>query len=146
MFYEPVILNDEIIEYLKTLFKFNDSILQILNKKYKKKQYLKKVFIKLSKFYKPSISNDTILLFYSDPKIFFENNATLLNDTSYFDELGTSIFEHYFYVLYTKFIEENNNRLNSRNDIYSSNFSSFFKAHAKYITIQDFHLDSKKKK
>ena len=142
MFYEPVILNDEIIEYLKTLFKFNDSILQILNKKYKKKQYLKKVFIKLSKFYKPSISNDTILLFYSDPKIFFENNATLLNDTSYFDELGTSIFEHYFYVLYTKFIEENNNRLNSRNDIYSSNFSSFFKTHAKYITIQDFHLDT----
>ena len=142
MFYRPSALNQEDIEKLKLRFKFNDSILQLLNKKYKKELDFKKTFRKISKLLKPSISNETIELFYSDPKNFFENSLTLLNNTSYFDELGNSIFTHYFYILYEIFIEEKNNKRNSNYEIYKSNFSSFFRANKKYITIQDICLDT----
>ena len=91
MLYGPSPLNKEDIEKLKLRFKFNDSILQLLNKKYKKELNFKKTFRKISKLLKPSISNETIELFYSDPKNFFENNLTLLNNTSYFDESGKII-------------------------------------------------------
>ena len=135
------IFSAEELENLKLRFKFNDSILQILNKKYKNPLTYRKTYKKISKFRLPPISNETILLFYNEPKKFFENHITLLNNTSYYDELGTSIFAHYFYILYTIFIEQNN-KSNLNNEIYLSNFSSFFKAHKKYITTQDFSLET----
>ena len=130
----------EELENLKLRFKFNDAILHILNKKYKKPLTYKKTYKKISKLKKPPISNETIQSFYTDPKYFFGNHITLLNKTSYFDECGNSIFAHYFFVLHDIFIGKNNS--NPNNEIYSSNFLSFFKAHEKYITIQDLSLDT----
>ena len=78
------------------------------------------------------------MLFYNEPKKFFENHKTLLNNTSYYDELGNSIFAHYFNVLYNIFI----NKDYSYSEIYISNFNSFFKFHKNYITIQDLSLET----
>ena len=133
-------ITKEELENLRLRFKFNDSILEILNKKYKKPLTYRKTYKKIKKLEKPSISNEIIQSFYSDPKYFFGNQITLLNKTSYFDECGNSIFAHYFFVLYEIFIGKNN--ANPNNEIYISNFLSFFKAHEKYITIQDLSLDT----
>ena len=129
------------IEYLKQRFSSNAPILKILGNEYKKDFTFIKTYKKISKLLKPSISNETIQLFYSEPKNFFENHIKLLNNTSYFDELGNSILVHYFNILYNIFIQKNN--LNDKNnEIYLSNFLSFFKAHEKNIAILDLSLDT----
>ena len=133
-------ITKEELENLRLRFKFNDSILEILNKKYKKPLTYRKTYKKIKKLEKPSISNEIIQSFYSDPKYFFGNQITLLNKTSYFDECGNSIFAHYFFVLYEIFIGKNN--ANPNNEIYISNFLSFFKTYEKYIAIQDLSLDT----
>ena len=55
-----------------------------------------KIYKIIARLRKKPISVETIQLFYDEPKAFFENHSTLLNNTSYFDESGNSIFDHFF--------------------------------------------------
>ena len=105
---------EEELENLKIRFKFNDSILQILNTKHKKPLTYRKTYKEILKLEKPSLSNEIIQSFYSDPNYFFGNHTTLLNETSYFDEYGNSIFTHYFFILHEIFIEKNKDNQNNK--------------------------------
>ena len=119
--------------------KFNDQIKQKLKNLFKRKKGILEIHRIIYKLKKEPISDNIIQLFYEDPKTFFENHETLLNNTSFFDESGNSIFAHYFHILYMKFTN-NNHYLNY--EIYTSNFDSFFKIHGKYLAIQDLSLET----
>ena len=100
--------------------------------------------IKLSEFYKilsktrkKPIPDSIISLFYNDPQKFFLQHKELLNNTSYFDSCGNSIFMHYFYILYEDY-KINNNEV----PIYKQNFDTFFKEHKNYLIVQDICLDT----
>ena len=89
--------------------------------------YLKKSKPKL-------IPNKIIQMFYENPLIFFNNYKTYLKNTSYFDECGFSIFNHYFYILF-----ENKEK---NKEIYEKNFSEFFTEYKDALLIQDYFLDT----
>ena len=82
------------------------------------------------------IPNSTISLFYDDPKRFFSTFKNLLSANSLFDFNGTSIFEHYFYILFTKKHSE------FQIDIYEKNFDNFFKEFGQYLSIKDEVFDT----
>ena len=119
--------------------KFNIEIKQKLKNLFKRRIGIVKIYKIIARLRKKPISVETIQLFYDEPKAFFENHSTLLNNTSYFDESGNSIFDHYFNVLYMQFTNKNN-YLN--NKIYTSNFNSFFKTYEKYLAMQDSSLET----
>ncbi len=79
----------------------------------------------------------TIALFYDDPKTFFLTCKTLLSENCLFDVNLTSIFEHYFFVLYNT---ENN--LKFEKEIYENNFNNFFREFGKYLATRDDGFDT----
>ena len=85
------------------------------------------------------IPENTIKLFYNDPRSFFAEHKALLENTSYYDSCGNSIFAHYFEILY---ISSKKGKNNYKTEIYESNFNSFFIAHKKFITMQDISLET----
>ena len=85
------------------------------------------------------IPNNVIKLFYNQPDQFFSKYPHLLENTTYIDDTGNSIFAHYFYILYEKY-KGKNATINF--EIYESNFNSFFKENEKYFLVQDINLDT----
>ena len=128
----------ETIEILRIRYRFNEEIQKFLNKINKKPLTKRKIYKKIKKLKKQPIPNDAIQLFYNEPKNFFENHKTLLENTSYYDENDNSIFVHYFYILHNIF--KKNNFSNSK--MYLTNFNSFFIYHKKYLSIQDASLET----
>jgi len=82
------------------------------------------------------IPEKTIDLFYDDPKEFFLSFKNLISENSLFDFNLTSIFEHYFYVLFTQKGSE------LSREIYEKNFDNFFKEFGKYLSIRDEVFDT----
>ena len=137
-------------EYLSTIhnfFKFNDQVLKIINtckikqleNKPKQKKEIIKIFSKIKKHLHPPISNDTIQLFYENPKEFFSSYEKLLENTSFYDDGGNSIFIHYFYVIHDLYYDKS---AKINDSIYEKNFTGFFRNEAKYLSIQDFSLET----
>ena len=113
--------------------------------------------ITLSEFYKiyrktrvKPINDSIILLFYNDPQTFFKQHKYLLENSSYFDSCGNSIFIHYFNILYEQHKKYQNQTIKqtssvqNRNNksIYVQYFDSFFNKHKKYLLIPDICLDT----
>ena len=138
-------LINERLSKLQSCFKFDVEILNKLKnfeiknfKDKKERKKLRKILFKIKKLFKPCISNDTILLFYQNPNEFFNSYEQILEKTSFYDDSGNSIFIHYFYVLYDLYKK---NEINSDN-IYETNFNNFFTKEAKYLSMQDFALET----
>ena len=138
-------LINERLSKLQSCFKFDEEILNKLKnceiknfKDKKERKKLRRVLFKIKKLFKPCISNDTILLFYQNPNEFFNSYEQILEKTSFYDDSGNSIFIHYFYVLYDLY---KTNEINSDN-IYEQNFNNFFTKEAKYLSMQDFALET----
>jgi hypothetical protein len=127
-------------EYLERYLKFEDNYREFinnLNSSLKPKEKLRK--IKLFRKRKPLL-NSVISLFYAEPNKFFSESRKLLENTSYFDNTETSIFAHYFNILYDKHKNRNSTTINY--SIYESNFDSFFKENEKFLLVQDINLDT----
>ena len=122
---------------LKLRFKFYVEIKQKLKRLLKKNIGLNRIYTIINTSLK-NIPPNAIELFYNVPSHFFDIHTSLLNDTSYYDDSGISIFAHYFNVLHL--ISKNENYLYS--DIYKSNFDSFFREYGKYLAIQDISLET----
>ena len=102
------------------------------------------LFKKISSLRKEPISQNIIDLFYDQPSQFFAEYKTLLENTSFFDLTNTSIFMHYFDILYQKFkpIKNSKDNKNINFEIYENNFDNFFKDESKNLQIQDYNLDT----
>ena len=110
---------------------------------------LKQVLKKLKSIRKKKpISNTIIKTFYEQPEKFFENYHAILENTTFFDYTGNSIFSHLFYILYVDYKRRNNIGVLSEYEknlnfqIYESKFESFLKEYEKYLLIQDMALDT----
>ena len=95
---------------------------------------------------KKNIPVSVINLFYTEPTNFFNNHKELLENTSFYDICGISIFSHYFYVLYEDY-KENKNKEEKKMpkeifDIYNNNFNSFFMEYKDFLLKQDLFLDT----
>ena len=142
-------LTNEKIPKLKNCFKFNEPILNILEnyknipeyKPHKCITYRKfsNFLFKLKKYEKPPISNDLINLFYENPNEFFASYEQSLDNTSFYDDSGISIFAHYFHILYDSY--QKNGGQNNDN-IYENNFNAFFQKEQKFLGIQDYALET----
>ena len=99
---------------------------------------IKKLCLEKKKFIKPPIPNDIINLFYESPNEFFASFEQSLENTSFFDEGGISIFAHYFYVLHDLF----RNKSDINENIYENNFNNFFGKECKYLFVQDFQKET----
>ena len=137
-------INERLIK-LQSCYKYDEEILNKLKnfeiknlKDIKQRKKLRKILFKIRKLFKPCISNDTIISFYENPEEFFNSYEELIEKTSFYDELGNSIFIHYFYILYDLYKK---NEINSDN-IYQKNFNNFFTKEAKYLSMQDFALET----
>ena len=135
-------MNEKLVA-LHSYFKFNEQIInEIKNCKiesFKEKKKITSLCKKIKKLRAPPIPNDTIKLFYDNPNDFFASYEQLLEKTSFFDDSENSIFAHYFYILHEKYKKNN---LGNNDNIYEINFNSFFTKEAKYLSIQDYHLDT----
>ena len=110
---------------------------------------LKQVLKKLKSIRKKKpISNTIIKTFYEQPEKFFENYHAILENTTFFDYTGNSIFSHLFYILYVDYKRRNNIGVLSEYEknlnfqIYESKFESFLKEYEKYLLIQEMALDT----
>ena len=110
-----------------------------------KKEILEKLYSIRKK--KP-IPDSVIKMFYEQPEQFFKQEHKLLENTTFFDFNGNSIFSHYFYILYESYKRRNNIEPANQNDnslkfeIYESKFDSFFNENERYLLIQDVNLDT----
>ena len=143
-------LTNETLPEIHICFKFNDrvcnmikackfkEIKQLKNGRYeglrKKNKFIKKV-IQLCH----PIPDDVIQLFYDSPEQFFASFERLLENTTFYEDGGNSIFVHYFYVLHDLY---KNNSGEIEDNIYEKNFNSFFSKEAKYLSIQDFSFET----
>ena len=136
------IMNEKLVA-LHSYFKFNELIInEIKNCKiesFKEKKKITSLCKKIKKLRAPPIPNDTIKLFYDNPNDFFASYEQLLEKTSFFDDSENSIFAHYFYILHDLYKKNN---LGNNDNIYEINFNSFFTKEAKYLSIQDYYLDT----
>ena len=140
-------LTNENLSTIPNCYKYNIQILNIINSykikkienKPKQKKEIRKILSKIKKYALPPISNDIVQLFYENPKDFFSSYEKLIEHTSFYDDCGNSIFVHYFYVLSDSY---NNKSIKITDDIYEKNFQNFFKKEAKYLSIQDFSLET----
>ena len=140
-------LTNENLSTIPNCYKYNIQILNIINSykikkienKPKQKKEIRKILSKIKKYALPPFSNDIIQLFYENPKDFFSSYEKLIEHTSFYDDCGNSIFVHYFYVLSDSY---NNKSIKITDDIYEKNFQNFFKKEAKYLSIQDFSLET----
>ena len=124
------------VEHLEQYLKFEDNIPKILSGLPKDKSLFREI-IKYKK--RKPIPCSVIKLFYEQPNKFFAEYHKLLDKTSYVDYTDTSIFLHYFYILYDKYKNKNSNINYS---IYESNFDNFFKENQFYFLVQDLNLDT----
>ena len=121
------------------------------NEEKKKKSLVEKgsnkktLFKKIKKLKKIPLPQNVIDLFYDQPTQFFTEFKSLLENTSLFDYTNTSIFMHYFNILYNQYKHQNDNqekKYDSNYEIYEKNFDKFFKEEGKFLSIQDFTLDT----
>ena len=80
-----------------------------------------------------------ILLFHNNPKYFFDSYNRILELSSPYDDTGNSIFIHYFYVLYDLYKNKSDK---IADNIYEKNFNYFFQNKAKYLSVQDYSLET----
>ena len=125
-------------EHLEQYLKFEDNLQSLLSNLPSNRWDLFRQICKFQK--KKKIKDSVIKLFYEQPKRFFSDYPRLLENTSYLDETETSIFSHFFYVLYDKNKNGNSSSIDYR--IYESNFDSFFKDNQSYFLVQDVNLDT----
>ena len=125
-------------EHLEQYLKFEDNLQSLLSNLPPNRWDLFRQICKFRK--KKKIKDSVIKLFYEQPKRFFSDYPRLLENTSYLDETETSIFSHFFYVLYDKHKNANSSSIDYR--IYESNFDSFFKDNQSYFLVQDVNLDT----
>ena len=133
--------------FIKKFLKFDDkakNILELSEKELSLIEFYKIIYKSKNKPIKDSV----IDLFYDNPENFFKQHKTFLEKTSFFDSMGNSIFQHYFYILLENYNLNNEknypNKIftNEKIQIYEKNFSSFFKEHKQYLLIQDINLDT----
>ena len=97
---------------------------------------------------KKPISYTIIKTFYEQPEKFFGDYNKMLENTTFFDYAGNSIFCHLFYVLYIDYKRRNNIGVLSENEknlnfqIYEEKFESFLKEYEKLFLLQDVVLDT----
>ena len=89
-----------------------------------------------------------IQIFYEQPEKFFGEYHSNLENTTFFDNSGNSIFCHLFYVLYVEYKKRNNigelneNEKKLKLEVYESKFKSFLKEYERYFLLQDVILDT----
>ena len=127
-------------EHLEKYLKFEDNLRDFISKIASFKNNIKLKQIVSFRKLKP-IPTNVIDLFYNKPSQFFSQYNRLLNNTTFIDYSGISIFAHYFYILYEKF-KNSNKRVDINYEIYESNFNSFFKNNEKYFLVHDINLDT----
>ena len=127
-------------EHLEKYLKFEDNIRGFISSVASFNNLIKIKRMVVFRKLKP-IPTNAIDLFYNQPSQFFSQYNRLLNNTTFIDCSGISIFAHYFYILYEKF-KNNNERADINYDIYETNFNSFFKNNEKYFLVQDINLDT----
>ena len=140
-------LTNENLPFIHNCFKFNDQVLNIiqtskinkLENKPKQMKKIRKILANITKNLKPPIPHDIIRLFYENPKDFFASYEGSIENTSFYDDGGNSIFIHYFYVLYDLY-KKNSGQISD--NIYEKNFNSFFIKEAKYLSMQDFSFET----
>ena len=146
-------LTNETLPLIYNCFKFNSQVLNMIktskikkievfpyyNNYYKKMKEFRGEIKKIKKFFKPPISQDIIKLFYENPNEFFNSYEQLIENTSFYDDGGNSIFAHYFYVLHDLYKYK---KSKIKDNIYEKNFNSFFQKEAKYLSIQDFSFET----
>ena len=143
-------LTNETLPEIHICFKFNDRVCNMIKAcKFKEIKQLKNGLYeglrKKNKFIKKVIQlchpipDDVIQLFYDSPEQFFASFERLLENTTFYEDGGNSIFVHYFYVLHDLY---KNNSGEIEDNIYEKNFNSFFSKEAKYLSIQDFSFET----
>jgi len=138
-------------EFFEKILKYeNDAKKEMLSLKDKMNfKELKQALKKLKSIRKKTpISFDIIKTFYEQPEKFFDDCHEILENTTFFDYTGNSIFYHLFYVLYVDYKRRNGIRVLSENEknlnfpVYESKFESFLKEYEKYFLVQDMTLDT----
>ena len=119
-------------------YKFENSIIEEIKKQPVNGIKVKELLKIIHPLRKKPIDDNIINLFYEQPTQFFNDFKHLLENTSLFDNTGTSIFTHYFHVLYEKY----KNKGDSQYYLYENNFDLFFKEEGQFISLQDFYLDT----
>ena len=139
-------------EFFEKYLKFESEANKEMNSLNKNDMKLKdfiQVFKKLKSIRKKKpISYSVIKTFYEQPEKFFDEYHSILENSTFFDYAGNSIFCHLFYVLYVDYktrnhievLNENEKNLNFQ--IYESKFESFLKEYEKYFLLQDVVLDT----
>ena len=131
--------NDELI--LRRYYKFEEKVKEKIKSDIKKGIDKHNLLKSIKAIKKKPLSPKVLELFYEEPTKFFEDYKQLLEKTSLFDSAGISIFMHYFYVLYN-YRHKIRFKRNVNFEIYENNFDSFFKEEGKYLSIQDFSLET----
>lgn len=124
-------------EFFEKYLKFDDNFQSFINQNSKAGWKEKLRNLKVFRQKKP-IPNPVISLFYDKPAQFFGDYNNLLENTTYFDETGNSIFSHYFYIFYEKY----KGKSPTNYKLYETHFNSFFKGNEKYLLLQNFSLDT----
>ena len=135
-------------KYLKFENDANKEMKSLIKNDMKLKDYIQ-VFKKLKLIRKKkSIPYSVIKTFYEQPEKFFGDYHKILENSTFFDSVGNSIFYHFFYVLYVDYKRRNNigmlneNEKNLNFQIYESKFELFLKEYEKYFLLQDVVLDT----
>ena len=140
---DKITYTDQLI--LMRHFKFEPNVINEIKLQVKKGTNIVRLLKSIKKIKKKPINPKTILLFYEQPKQFFQEYNNLLENTSFYDNAGISIFTHYFYILYENYkykYDFKHLRYKYQFDIYEQNFDMFFKEKGKYLLIQDLSLDT----
>ena len=135
-------------KYLKFESEANKEMISLNKNDMKLKDFIQ-VFKKLKSIRKKKpISYSVIKTFYEQPEKFFDEYHSILENSTFFDYAGNSIFCHLFYVLYVDYKRRNHigvlneNEKNLNFQIYESKFESFLKEYEKYCLLQDVVLDT----
>jgi len=142
-------------EFFEDYLKFESDAkkeIYFLNKKDKKDMKLKdfiQVFKKIKSIReKNPIPFTVIKTFYEQPEKFFGDYHSIIENTTFFDNAGNSIFCHLFYVLYVDYKKRNNigvlneNEKKFKLEVYKSKFKSFLKEYESFFSLQDLVLDT----
>ena len=115
-------------------YKFENNVIEQIKKLVAKEIKAKKLLMIIHSLRKKPIEENIINLFYEQPTEFFKDFKNSLENTSLFDITGTSIFTHYFPVLYEKY----KNKGDSQYYLYENNFDLFFKEEGKFYQYKIF--------
>ena len=142
-------------EFFEDYLKFeSDTMKEIyfFNNKDKKDMKLRdfiQVFKKIKSIReKNPIPFTVIKTFYEQPEKFFGDYHSIIENTTFFDNAGNSIFCHLFYVLYVDYKKRNNigvlneNEKKFKLEVYKSKFKSFLKEYESFFSLQDLVLDT----